>query len=224
MNILALDTATQLCSLALVKAGQLTAELSLTVKAGHSGSLLPAIDQLLTLGGLEAHELDLIACGLGPGSFTGIRVGLATAKGLAAGLNCRLAGVCTLDAVAAAACPSRLPVVSLIDARKGEVFWARYTGDGRRQTELDHCRPAELAELVAAPCLFTGNGLSIYGAELAASLGERFTSTPESLWQPRAAIIAELAAAQSERPLPHEIKPIYVRDSDAVQNLSTPPA
>ena len=219
MNILALDTATQLCSLALVKAGQLTAELNLTVKAGHSGSLLPAVEQLLELGGLEPRELDLIACGLGPGSFTGIRIGLATAKGLATGLNCQLAGVCTLDALAAAARPSELPVVALLDARKGEVFCASYAADGRRLSEPLNLKPTDALKLMNTASLLTGDGLSLYGASFRQALGSAFRCTPPTLWQPRASMIAQLAAVQTERLPAHAIKPFYVRDSDAVQCL-----
>ena len=219
MNVLALDTATQLCSLALVKDGQLAIQLNLTVKAGHSGSLLPAVDRLLEMGGLAAKDLDLVACGLGPGSFTGIRIGLATAKGLAAGLGCKLAGVSTLDALAAAALPSKLPVLPLIDARKGEVFCARYSVDGTRETAMLHLKPEQVAELAGGPCLLTGDGLAIYGDRLKACLHPECILAPATLWRPSAAIIAELAAAAPER-LPHEIKPFYVRDSDATLALN----
>lgn len=219
MNILALDTATQLCSLALVKDGQLAVQIDLTVKAGHSGSLLPAVDRMLEMGGLAPKDIDLVACGLGPGSFTGIRIGLATAKGLAAGLGCKLAGVSTLDALAAAALPSKLPVLPLIDARKGEVFCARYSVDGTRETAMLHLKPEQVAELAGGPCLLTGDGLAVYGDQLKALLDQECCTTPTTLWRPNASIIAKLAEAAPEK-LVHEIKPFYVRDSDATLALN----
>jgi len=113
MLILAFDTATEIATSALVSDGEVLGE-----RTSRASSLLEDVDALLRQGGAHAHDLDALAVGIGPGSFTGVRVGLATARGLAFGLDLPVAGVCTLDALSAGA-PGATPV---IDARRREVF------------------------------------------------------------------------------------------------------
>src|SRR5436309_5819297 len=111
--MLAFDTATDVATSALVDDGEVLAE-----RASLARTLLEDVDALLRQGGAHPRDLDALAVGVGPGSFTGVRIGLATARGLALALNLRGAGVSTLDALAAGA-PGALPV---IDARRREVF------------------------------------------------------------------------------------------------------
>ncbi|HEX7145558.1 MAG TPA: tRNA (adenosine(37)-N6)-threonylcarbamoyltransferase complex dimerization subunit type 1 TsaB [Gaiellaceae bacterium] len=113
MLILAFDTATDVATSALVSDGEVLGE-----RTSRAVTVLEDIDALLRQAGAHTRELDGIAVGIGPGSFTGIRIGLATARGLALALGVPVAGVSTLDALAAGA-PLALPV---IDARRGEVF------------------------------------------------------------------------------------------------------
>src|SRR2546429_1691673 len=110
---LAFDTATDVATSALVDDGEVLAE-----RASRARTLLEDVDALLRQGGAHSRDLDALAVGIGPGSFTGVRIGLATARGLALALDLRGAGVSTLDALAAGA-PGALPV---IDARRREVF------------------------------------------------------------------------------------------------------
>ncbi|HNQ86920.1 MAG TPA: tRNA (adenosine(37)-N6)-threonylcarbamoyltransferase complex dimerization subunit type 1 TsaB, partial [Deltaproteobacteria bacterium] len=93
MQVLALDTSTSCLSVALLRDGLTACEINLTVKAGHAGMLLSVIDEVLNKSGTPRTAIDLIAVGTGPGSFTGLRIGIATAKGLAESLGCRLVGV-----------------------------------------------------------------------------------------------------------------------------------
>src|SRR5213593_3400371 len=113
MLILAFDTATDVATSALVSDGEVLGE-----RTSRAVTVLEDVDALLRQAGAHTRELDGIAVGIGPGSFTGVRIGLATARGLALSLGIPVAGVSTLDALAAGA-PGALPV---IDARRGEVF------------------------------------------------------------------------------------------------------
>jgi len=115
MLTLAFDTATGVASSALVRDGEVLGE-----RTGRANAVLADADDLLRSAGIAPRELDLIAVGIGPGSFTGIRMGLAAARGLGLALDVRVAGVSTLDALAAGA-PGAVPV---IDARRGEIFTA----------------------------------------------------------------------------------------------------
>src|SRR5258706_7420107 len=113
MLILAFDTATEVATSALVDDGELLGE-----RASRAQTLLEDVDALLRQGGAHPRDLDALAIGVGPGSFTGVRIGLATARGLALALDLRGAGVSTLDALAAGA-PGATP---LVDARRREIF------------------------------------------------------------------------------------------------------
>jgi tRNA threonylcarbamoyladenosine biosynthesis protein TsaB len=216
--VLALDTCTDFCSVALLAEGRPLAEMSLKARTGHAGMLLKLIDYLLEVCLCPKETIDLIAVGRGPGSFTGIRIGIATAKGLATALNCRLAGVCSLDAMAMAALPSAIPLLPILDARKGEVFCARYSSEGQRLSEYMHIPPGQIRELINEPTLFLGNGLDLYAEELAEELGPNFQPAPRVLWHPRAAVVGAMAIEQREG-LAATVNPLYVRASDAVLTL-----
>jgi tRNA threonylcarbamoyladenosine biosynthesis protein TsaB len=132
LKILALDTATSRISVALLNGDQLCAELGLTIEESRSAHLLASIEFLLGKAGWKLKDLDLVASGTGPGSFTGIRIGLATALGLAQSLSIPFAGISRLDAIAfgARTADGRLGVA--MDAQRGQVFYAEYLiRDGR---------------------------------------------------------------------------------------------
>src|SRR5919199_2215898 len=150
MLILAFDTATDVATSALVDDGEVLGE-----RASRAVTLLEDVDALLRQGGVRADALDALAVGIGPGSFTGVRVGLATARGLALALDLPAAGVSTLDALAAGA-PGALPV---IDARRHEVFVL--------QPEAKVMPPAELE--LAPGTLCVGDGAVRYRALLEAA-------------------------------------------------------
>ena len=149
--MLAFDTATDVATSALVDDGEVLAE-----RASRARTLLEDVDALLRQGGAHARDLDALAVGIGPGSFTGVRIGLATARGLALALDLRGAGVSTLAALAAGA-PGAVPVV---DARRSEVFALL---DG----EPSVLAPADLAIAPGAVCV--GDGARRYRALLEAN-------------------------------------------------------
>jgi len=125
MKILGIDTTTRFLSMGLYVDGRFY-EYTLETGRMLSGLLVPSIERVVSAAGLELREIDCFACGLGPGSFTGIRIGLATVKGLCAALNKPAVGICTLDVMAAAAPVDDAMVVPAIDAKRGLIYCAFY--------------------------------------------------------------------------------------------------
>lgn len=105
---------------------QIIAEMSLDVRQNHSARLMPAIDYLIKQSGLVIQDIDLFVAGLGPGSFTGLRIGLSTLQGLSSALDKRLMGIPSLDVYAWNAAGCLLPVCPMLDARMGQVYTAMY--------------------------------------------------------------------------------------------------
>lgn len=210
-----------MCSVALVRDNAFESEINTIVKTGHAGKLLPMIDNLLCFCEVDKKKLDLIVVGCGPGSFTGIRIGIATARGLSMSLDCPLAGISTLDALAYAAQPCHAPVMPVIDARKSEIFCALYDCDGTCTTPFMNIRPEKIAEYVKEETIFVGNGIDLYEEVFVSVLGNRFRKGPQALWYPRASVIAQMAVHRmAEGPLP-QAAPIYVRPSDATLTLNS---
>jgi len=190
---LAFDTATGVATSALVDDGEVLGE-----RASRAQTLLEDVDALLRQGGAHPRDLDALAVGIGPGSFTGVRIGLAAARGLALALDLRGAGVSTLDALAAGA-PAAVPVV---DARRHEVF---ALVDGAPAV----LAPAELP--VTAGTLYVGDGALRYRAELE-SRGAVVPPDGDERHLPRARFHAALAGELRDV---DEIEPLYLRVPDA---------
>jgi tRNA threonylcarbamoyladenosine biosynthesis protein TsaB len=215
VTTLALDTSTSCQSVALIKDGVPACEINLTVKAGHAGILLPVIDEVLTKSETKRQEIRLIAVGTGPGSFTGLRIGIATAKGLAMALGCPIAGIPTLDAIARGALSSPLQIMPIIDAKKAEIFCALYNKDGSRLSDYVNVKPGEISAMVSRDTLFVGNGLLLYRDVLKKMLGSLFHEGPSHLWHPQASVIGLMALELPLESLPADVLPMYVRASDA---------
>jgi tRNA threonylcarbamoyladenosine biosynthesis protein TsaB len=192
MLILAFDTATDVATSALVSDGEVLGERSSTAV-----TLLEDVDALLRQSGAHTRDVQGLAVGIGPGSFTGIRIGLATARGLALALGTPAAGVSTLDALAAGA-PGAVPV---IDARRGEVFVLE---------DLPRVlRPADFRPSPGAICV--GSGAVRYRAELEAA-GAEIPSDADERHVPRARFHAALAKGFGPA---DALEPLYLRVPDA---------
>jgi tRNA threonylcarbamoyladenosine biosynthesis protein TsaB len=215
VNVLALDTSTSCLSVALMRNKTTISEISLAVKVGHAGMILPVIDEILAKSSTRKDEITLIATGTGPGSFTGLRIGIATAKGLAKAIRCPLAGVPTLDIIARAALPSSMPIMPVLDAKKGEVFCALYNKDGSRLTDMMNIHPEGIAALVSEDTLFVGNGCEIYRDILIRDLGGLYHEGDALLWYPRASVLAGMALSLPVEGLSQDVQPLYIRASDA---------
>jgi tRNA threonylcarbamoyladenosine biosynthesis protein TsaB len=226
MRILALDTAGEVGVVAVADGGLLAA---IEVRAGarHGETLLAHVERALAASSIGVGDVELIAVGLGPGSFTGVRIGVATAKGLAVARRTPIVGVLTTRVIARGAFGSlRVPVV---DAHKGEVFVAAYeeAGGGRLRAKLaeTHGPPDAMGRAVRAAIgeavnpVLAGTGLTIHGDAFTAALGAPFTIAPRAYDAPRGALLAleaEEALAERGADDPASLEPLYVRASDAV--------
>jgi tRNA threonylcarbamoyladenosine biosynthesis protein TsaB len=227
--LLAVDTATSCSSVALtigdVHSGELVAALTLNSKLTHSRRLLTGIDWLLTENSIDFSDIDGLAVGLGPGSFTGLRIAMATVKGLATAMDKPLLGVSTLDGLALN-CSGDKPLCVLLDARKKEVYrrWYVRERDGvyRSQGTIQALTPEDLIAEVKESVLMVGDGLLSYGEYLKERLGEQMTMAPLPLHYPSAAAIGFLCCEQLDQGDVMDLDsavPLYVRASDAELSL-----
>lgn len=218
--VLALDTSTQFGSVALGSGGSLVAETLLGVAAGHSGALLPAVDAALRSAGLVPGELAAVVVAGGPGSFTGLRVAAATAKGIVHALGIPLFAYGSLLAAAAGAMSFGRPVCALFDARRRDVFAACYRFGASWETVLEPSALSVDALLERfqggdAP-VFTGHGAELHRAELEQLPGA--TVAPALLVVPRASALLWLLQTAPELgavPDAATWEPDYLRPSGA---------
>ncbi len=226
--ILSIETATGCGSIALTKgginSGKLLAEATAQPEITHSRRLLGSVDWVMQAAGLDWEELDGIAISLGPGSFTGLRIGMAAAKGIVYASQKPLIGVQTLDAIALACPIIDRPLWCLLDARKQEVYAACYqtgsSGLPEQCSPVEAIRPEKLLGKITDPALIAGPGLREYHELFAAQ--KDLHLIPPALSSPSAARIGFLAAEQllcGEITDPATIAPLYVRASEAEVNL-----
>jgi len=216
---LAFDTSTGFGSVALGRAGELLAETTVRVGPGHSAQLMPVIDSVLRSVGAAPSDLGGVVVGGGPGSFTGLRIAAATAKGLVHALEVPLWAYSGLLATAAACAESERTVYALFDARRRDVFAAAYRFDGGVHEVL---APTALTldELIAQvgeePVLYTGEAALLHRSEL--ELHPRARVAPAHQAIPRAAALLwlrEQAPTLGRVGVPAEWEPDYVRASGA---------
>lgn len=219
MKILALDTSTEYCSVALWRDGTVD---YCDAAAGqtHSQLLLPMIDQLLRRHALALGQLDGIAFGSGPGSFTGLRIACGVAQGLAFGRNLQVVGVSTLLALADAVPSDR--VVCCLDARMGEIYHAAYERSGgawRTVHEAGLCAPDKAPLLSAGAWVACGSGFSAHEAALKKRYAGCLSRILPDLY-PHARQIASLGAREFEqgngKPAEQAL-PVYLRDKVALR-------
>lgn len=227
--ILAIDTATAATSIALTRGkrrkGEVMASLLLSSNITHSRRLLSSIDWLMAEVDVGWRDIDAIGVSLGPGSFTGLRIGMATVKGLAMAAGVGLIGVSTLDCLAAECVTDRL-ICSVLDARKKEVYAGFYrigdSGALNRISEIAALSPQDLVLQINEPVLMVGDGAVVYRALFTEALGEKLILAPSTLNEPSAASLGMLSG---ERFLDNDFLnvdaavPFYVRSSDAELNL-----
>lgn len=229
MYLLGIETATPTGSVALVNEQGLIGEFTLNLKGTLSERLLPAIHQLLTSADLAFAKIDCLAVSLGPGSFTGLRIGVSTAKGLALAGGKPLVGVPTLDALASHCYGPPPYICPLLDAKKKEVFAALYrrndSGELQKLTPDLVIAPEKLLEeIIKDKTMFLGEGSRVYRDLIEGRLGSQAVFAPLPLSHPRAATIAFLGLEEWKRG--HLISatalaPTYVRPSEAELHKGT---
>lgn len=229
--LLALDTATEEVAIGLGRMDErgvrVLGEIDLDVPRASLTHLVPGVARLLESMGRDIREVTAVVVGRGPGSFTGVRIGVATAKGLAHGLGVPLYGVGTLDAVAERFAEHEGVVGVVGDAMRKEVYPALFECRGgivRRLGADRVARPAdaaaEWAELAPGPLLLAGNGLRKYADVFTDALGERATIAPEASWTPTGGSLLAAArrafdAGEAGDGDAATLLPIYTRLSDA---------
>lgn len=199
--LLALDTATHAVTVAVADGPDVRAEKTTVDPLRHGELLAPAIAEVLGRAGVNIDQIGRIAVGVGPGPFTGLRVGLVTARTLAAVLGVPLHGVCTLDVIARAV-PAGEPFVVATDARRKEVYTAHYDDAGQRLDGPSVDRPAD----VATDLPVAGQGALLYPEAFPNRIGPEF---------PSAADLARLIASGNADLLAPE--PLYLRRPDVTQ-------
>ncbi len=225
MKLLAVDTSTRSCGVAVTDGEAVMAEATYNGPRTHSRHLMPMVRSVLGLAGLTVAELDGLAVVLGPGTFTGLRIGVGAVKGLAEAGDKPVVGVSSLRALAEQARLDSRLICPLIDARRGEVYFSRFRSrDGILHREIpDAVAPPEKAvEAIREPCLFVGSGAALYREKLTGVLGSRAAFVPDGLHIVRAAIVANLGAARLSRGETEDagaITPLYIRKSDAELNF-----
>jgi tRNA threonylcarbamoyladenosine biosynthesis protein TsaB len=214
MRVLAVETSTLAGGVALVDGERLVAEYVLDVSVTHSERLLAAIDRVLADARWAPRDLDGLAVSIGPGSFTGLRVGVSTVKGLGWALGLPIAAVPTLDAMAATVPAAALPVCPVLTARRGEVYACLYRRDGdglSREWDYEALAPDALAARLAEPTLVIGDG----AASVASPYARRL---PPPSRVPSPACVAVLGLERlrlGETVGAAELVPFYLRPSQA---------
>ncbi|MEV0120952.1 tRNA (adenosine(37)-N6)-threonylcarbamoyltransferase complex dimerization subunit type 1 TsaB [Streptomyces sp. NPDC050703] len=206
MLLLALDTATPAVTVALHDGSRVVSESSQVDARRHGELLLPAVDRVLADAGLRLDAVTGVVVGVGPGPYTGLRVGLMTADTFGLALGVPVHGVCTLDGLAYASGIDGGPFVVATDARRKEVYWARYDDVRTRTGEPAVDRPADIAaEVAGLPAV--GAGALLYPGTFTDARGPEHVSAASL-----AALAAERLAAGEELPAP---RPLYLRRPDA---------
>ncbi len=225
MRILAIDTSTTINSVCILDDNGILVEHIVSSRNSHNRVLLRNLDICIREAGTRLEEIDALAVALGPGSFTGLRIGISTAKTLAWANRLPVLGIPTLDALALNVPCSEYPVCALLDARKKEVYCSIYrntAGYPESLTKYLVLLPEKLAELISSPTVFVGNGWLLYESFLKKKLRKNALSLPPSFHTMRASNIATLARLRLEKndvDDPVTLKPIYVRPSDAEAGL-----
>jgi tRNA threonylcarbamoyladenosine biosynthesis protein TsaB len=214
MRVLAVETSTLAGGAALLDGGLVVGEYTLDVSLTHSERLMGAIDRLLTDAGWKVGGLEGLAVSVGPGSFTGLRIGLSTVKGLALALAIPIAAVPTLDAMATLLPFAALPVCPVLDARKREVYASLYRWDGasmRREWDYLALAPADLAKRLDEPVIVLGDAADQIDSPYA-----RRIRPPRRGPSPGAVgFLGHQRLAMGETIAPADLVPIYLRPSEA---------
>ena len=219
MLTLALDTATGVCTVGLVQDGHVLAEYSIANGLTHSEGLMPQLDQMFSRTGIKKEETDRIAVSIGPGSFTGLRIGLAAAEAMAYAWQCGICGVSTLKAMAFNIPVEGVVLAPVLDAQKGNYYTAFYEWVGGEVREV---QPVEMADAEALlqqlqtcgkPVLLLGECKKLLQRELPAGV----SVAPEQVRLPKASSVA--LAAEGMEALTGEgiftLRPYYIRKSEA---------
>lgn len=227
MNILAIDTSNQVLGVAVISNQQVLAEFITNINKNHSIRLMPAVDHVMKEAGLIPNELDKIVVAKGPGSYTGIRIGLTTAKTMAWTLKIPIVGVSSLEVVANNGQLFKGIICPFFDARRGQVYTGLYQADGKGHVnqllDEENILFSEWLEKIKyhyteQPILFLSNDLSIHKEAIISIIGERAIFPDHSLHIPRPSVLGILGSNREENDDTHRLVPNYLRLVEAEAN------
>ncbi len=220
--LLAIENSGMCGSVALVCSSFCIGEYSLQSRKTHSRRLLPAVQHLMEEAEVGWKDLDGIAVSIGPGSFTGLRIGLSAAKGLAAAASLPLIGISSLQSLAWQFCYSPFQICTMVDARKKEVYCAFFRPEGNgslQRLTADMVLPPHLVlEEISEPTLLVGDGVAVYRELIDEKLGSQVHLASPNLSFPRAATVGFLALtswSQNDFLDIGKATPVYIRPSEA---------
>ncbi len=222
MKILAIETSTLLGGIAVADdSSGLIAEIRLNVKSTHSERLMTAVDHVLKQSGLDISDMDAFAVAIGPGSFTGLRIGMSTVKGFSYATGKPIVSVPTLEAFAWNFPYSGYPVCPMLDARKNEVYAGIYKWEGNECKKImpeTAINPADLLKEIKGMAVFAGDGAKIYKKLIMETLKDNAIFAPPSKMSPSASSVAEIAVEKIRQGIitdPVTLTPFYLRKSEA---------
>ncbi len=221
MKVLALETATKAGSIAVMDDDSFIGEVKLDVSVAHAERVMDSIAWLLKSSSISINEIDAFAVSIGPGSFTGLRIGLSTIKGLAFSTKKPVVPVPTLDAFAARFPYCSYYICPMLDARKNEVYAALYRWEDNAFKKVlpeTAAAPAEFIKKVDGPALFMGDGAETYKELITGDLGSAAHYPALSLMSPAASSVAEEALKKLKEGVevdPIGLAPFYIRKSEA---------
>lgn len=224
MKLLAIDTSGPVCGVAILTESGIAYECAAVNKLTHSTNLMPMVETAFASTGLTVQDMDRIAVVTGPGSFTGVRIGVSTAKGLAHGAGKPCVAVDALEAMAAGAGEFSGVICPIQDARAGQVYGAAFAAGEHRPERLMEDIPLKVEEYVAAiqaigdRFLFLGDGMPVQKARLQALLGDAavFAGPQQAFLRPAA--VAYLGSLATEEMDYLELMPMYLRAPNAERN------
>jgi tRNA threonylcarbamoyladenosine biosynthesis protein TsaB len=221
--VLGVETSAARGAVALLKDAQVMGEKSFEKGLIHGREVAPAIKEVAESADIALQDIDLISVDIGPGSYTGVRVGVATAKALAWALGKKLAAVFSLDALAEAARDLGEVIVPVLDARLGQLYTAAYRSRAGVVTRTDGPAISDIEGFIGTiprPAVLLGDALARFPEQFPEEEG--ITYAAERFWIPQVGVVAELgrrAALRGELADPVVLEPLYLRPSEAEQKL-----
>ncbi|MDD4956449.1 MAG: tRNA (adenosine(37)-N6)-threonylcarbamoyltransferase complex dimerization subunit type 1 TsaB [Candidatus Omnitrophica bacterium] len=214
MRQIAFDTSTKFLSIALMEGAKVVSSMHEDVGIKHSEILVPCIKDILASSGWNIRDVELVSVGLGPGSFTGLRIAISTAKGLAAAIGIKIAGVSSMDAIAMNAPSGKKKIMPFLDARKEKVYTALYERKNTASTRVTGyllAKAEDVLRTVDKDVFIYGDAVEKY-RDILDSNGIKDVS-PDADWYPKAIHIGEMGAAKAaagEFDPPEDVDPMYL--------------
>lgn len=229
MKILAIDSSGLVASVAVVTEKELVGEYTINYKKTHSQTLLPMLDEVVKMLEMELKDIDAIAVSKGPGSFTGLRIGSSTAKGLGLALNKPIIEVPTVDGLAYNLGPTDYIICPLMDAKRDQVYTGLYAYEAGEFTTIDEQMAVSIQDIIelinekAKKVIFLGDGVPVYEKIIKELTKVPYRISPVHLARQRAGAIGALACkyfGQGRMVSARDHKPEYLRLSQAERELA----